>query len=67
MASVAGDVVWTGGGECRWTCGVMEFAEFYLFILGIWFMKWIKLEIELTSYTWYVFICGVYNGAGKVR
>ena len=32
MASVAGDVVWTGGGECRWwTCGVMEFAEF-LFI-----------------------------------
>ena len=35
MASVVGDIVWTGGGECRWTCGVMEFAEFYLFILGI--------------------------------
>ena len=35
MASVVGDIVWTGGGESRWTCGVMEFAEFYLFILCI--------------------------------
>ena len=36
IASVANDVVWTGGGECRWwTCGVMEIAEF-LFIYLFW-------------------------------
>ena len=34
MASVAGDVVWTGGGECRWTCGVMEFVEFLFIYFG---------------------------------
>lgn len=38
IASAASDIVWTESGKCRWwTCGVVEFAELfiYLFILGI--------------------------------